>query len=320
MYLGACIPADGKPHSEISRRLGYASAEFRQLRQVWNHANVPMDKKVGFFQSFVLSKLSYGLCTLWLTKAQQKRIDGFQARCLRQIVRVPAAYVSRVSNEAVRTRAKVEPVSAQIARAQAMLLGRVGRSPIGSALRRDTLLAGTATPLIGLHIRRVGRPRQDWATHVMAQARQRFASTDEFERSLLDCSHGSAERWRCVFSGRYFSAPHAVRALRLIRNLFFRSRALCAVWRRGYCLSVCLSWFQISRFQFYRYPRILNVPLVCTIPHNENDYFPDDTNDVLSQMHDANGSRLARSNCTSPLMAGASPWNKTNMHSNFCFD
>ena len=32
VYLGALISADGKPESEISRRIGLASAEFRNLR------------------------------------------------------------------------------------------------------------------------------------------------------------------------------------------------------------------------------------------------------------------------------------------------
>ena len=199
LYLGALISADGKPDSEISRRIGLASAEFRLLKQLWNHANVTKDQKLTFFNSFVVSKLSYALCTMGLTRAQLRRLDGFHARCLRRIMAIPAAYISRISNNTVRERANVQPLSATIAKAQMMLLGRVGRSDSGSALRRDTLVGGTATPLIGAYVRRVGRPRQDWTTQAMAHARSHFASAAEFERCLLDKSKSSVTKWRAAF-------------------------------------------------------------------------------------------------------------------------
>ena len=150
----------------------------------------------------MVSKLSYGLSTMALTQAQLRRIDGFHTRCLRQVLAIPAGYISRISNCTVRARANVQPLSSTIARAQAMLLGRVGRSGTGSALRRDTFVGDTAVPLIGAYIRRVGRPRQEWTTQVLAQARSAFSSIADFERCLLDRSRESVTRWRAVF-GRH---------------------------------------------------------------------------------------------------------------------
>ena len=195
IYLGALISSDGRADSEISRRIGLASAEFKQLKQVWNHANVPRAKKIDIFQAFVISKLAYGLCTLWTVKSQQRRLDGFYARCLRKIMGIPAAFVSRISNAKVFTQAGAQPLSLQIERRRCALLGRIGRSPEGSALRKDTFWRGSAIPTIGLHVRRRGRPRQEWTSQVMSRARSAFASGPEFEASLLDTSSGSASRW-----------------------------------------------------------------------------------------------------------------------------
>ena len=36
-YLGALVASDGKIDSELSRRLGAAGADFKELSKVWNH-------------------------------------------------------------------------------------------------------------------------------------------------------------------------------------------------------------------------------------------------------------------------------------------
>ena len=40
VYLGGLLSADGRMGSELSRRLGAATADFTQLEAVWKHANV----------------------------------------------------------------------------------------------------------------------------------------------------------------------------------------------------------------------------------------------------------------------------------------
>ena len=86
IYLGGLVSNDGRVDSELSRRIGSASAEFRKVKQVWNHANLSRQRKLEIFQAFVISRLQYGLCTSWLVKTQQRRLDGFHARCLRRIL------------------------------------------------------------------------------------------------------------------------------------------------------------------------------------------------------------------------------------------
>ena len=136
LYLGGLITEDGRIDSELSRRIGSAASDFRLLRQVWSHTDISRERKLHYFEAFIMSKLMYGLSSVWLTSSQQRRLDGFHARCLRRIVGIPPAFISRVSNAVVFGRSRTSPASVQLQSQQLLLLGRVGRSPAGSPMRR----------------------------------------------------------------------------------------------------------------------------------------------------------------------------------------
>ena len=198
IYLGGLVSCDGRVDSELSRRIGMACSEFRKLRLVWGHANLSQRQKLDFFQAFVVSKLRYGLGSTWMVKAQRKRLDGFHARCLRKILGISPAYISRTSNAEVFRRANAQPLTEQLWSQRLMLLFRVGRSPAGDPLRRNTFKGATAQPVIGSYVRRPGRPRQDWTSQGLAEAARRCGSYSRMERSLLDTSAGSEKRWRLL--------------------------------------------------------------------------------------------------------------------------
>ena len=83
-YLGALISADGGIQSELNRRLGMASADFKILDKVWTHTNVSKKQKYKIYSALIISKLLYGLQTVWLTKVQKTKLDGFNAKCIRK--------------------------------------------------------------------------------------------------------------------------------------------------------------------------------------------------------------------------------------------
>ena len=180
----------------LSRRIGLAFSEFRKLKQVWSHANLSRKQKLAFFQAFVLMKLQYGLATCCLVKVQRRRLDGFHARCLRRILGIPAAYISRVSNAAVFAEAGAKPITEQLTGRQLMLLRRVGKSPAGSSIRKNTLRGDSATPVVGFYIRRQGRPRYDWTSQALTEAACRCGSWRRMEHMLLDGSAGGDIRWK----------------------------------------------------------------------------------------------------------------------------
>ena len=146
MYLGSLISKDGQPDSEISRRIGMATADFQALKQLWSHASVNKQDKLRYFNSLVVSRLLYGLSTLWLVSAQKRRLDGFYCRCLRRILRIPSAYHSRVSNATVFARAGVKSLSSQLLDKQVSLLERVARAPAANPIRQCTFVGDSVRP------------------------------------------------------------------------------------------------------------------------------------------------------------------------------
>ena len=197
-YLGALLSANGRADSEISRKLGVARADFNQLQRLWGHARVPQKDKVQYFTSFILSKLRYGFSTLWLASAQRRRIDGFVARCLRRIVRIPAAYVSRISNAIVHEKAGMKPFSQRLLGYQLQLLRKVAVQTADHPLRADTFEGDTLNSQIGICIRRVGRPRQECTTELLREGRSRMG-VQRFKTLISDQSEGAEIRWKIEF-------------------------------------------------------------------------------------------------------------------------
>ena len=93
-YLGGLLSGDGRVDSELSRKLGAAKGDFAILKRLWSHAGVSRAQKLHFFNAFIISKLLYGLSSIWMVTAQKRRLDGFQAKCLHQIMGVPPSFLS----------------------------------------------------------------------------------------------------------------------------------------------------------------------------------------------------------------------------------
>ena len=87
--LGSYLDATGAGGPEICRRLGEAKGQFDKLARVWRHSTLHPQQKIRIFQACVVSKLLYCLHTMWLNKAELRKIDGFQAKCLRSILHIP---------------------------------------------------------------------------------------------------------------------------------------------------------------------------------------------------------------------------------------
>ena len=156
-YLGGLIQRDGRADWEISRKLGRASGDFRLLRSVWSHSGVARGNKVRFFEASALSRLAYWLSTQWLVSAQRRRLDRFATRCLRRVLGIPPAIISRVSNDAVFACAGLLRFSYQLLKQQLQFFGKVALTK-GSPLRTNIFVDNTLQPQIGRLVRKVGRP------------------------------------------------------------------------------------------------------------------------------------------------------------------
>ena len=121
------------------------------------------------------SKFLYGLAACCFTAAQLRRINGFQARCLRSILHIRPAFYSRISNAIVLQRAQQRPLTEILLDQQLMQFGKVLRNGMDSPLWTAALapLTLSVQPLVSHYVRRRGRPRKEWVRVVLAAAQRR---------------------------------------------------------------------------------------------------------------------------------------------------
>ena len=125
----------------------------------------------GFnFQAVIVSKLLYGLSSSWLNAAKRRRLDGFQARCLRKIFNMKHPYLSRVSNDEVLKRAGAIAFTKQLLKQQLKLFAKVAALSDSHFLRELTFCPSTLRAATDRYVRRVGRPRSEWATKMYSEA------------------------------------------------------------------------------------------------------------------------------------------------------
>ena len=171
-YLGANIYADGGLKRELNRKLGAAWGDFQKLRRLWNHTTLTRDRKMAIMQSVIVSRLLYGLGSAWLNAAETRRLNGFQCRCLRVIHGIKPAFVSRVSNAKVLLQSGQVQLGRQLLQQQLLLFGRVARAPATDPLRILTFIPGSVDAATGRYIRKVGRPRNEWAVMLLRECRR----------------------------------------------------------------------------------------------------------------------------------------------------
>ena len=119
-------------------------------------------RKIEIFEAMVVSKLLYGLSSAWLNVAEMRRLNGFHCRCLRAVLRIKPAYISRISNATVLQRAAQTTLGRQLLKQQLLQYGKIARAPENDALRKLTFCPGSLQPATSRYVRRIGRPRNEW--------------------------------------------------------------------------------------------------------------------------------------------------------------
>ena len=140
-YLGVRIDEHGKPGPEVTKRIGECQQVFKQLIRVWKHARISIARKLRIYYACIVSKLSYGFCTVWLTEKQNHLLDSFHIRCLRSIAGIPSTWGATVTgqdrtpNEEVRSHLGMLYLSDELKLQQLQLLGHVLRRPTNHPAR-----------------------------------------------------------------------------------------------------------------------------------------------------------------------------------------
>ena len=76
------------------------------------------------------------------------------------------SFISRVTNKSVLQMAGHKQFTQQLLREQLLLFGRIARSPDSDMLRELTFIPSTLQPATERFVRKVGRPRLEWASCV----------------------------------------------------------------------------------------------------------------------------------------------------------
>ena len=165
-----------------------ARGDFCELSRLWTRSNLGLKKKLSIFQALIESKLLYSLSTCCFHKGQLRRLDGFQARCLRSILGIAPSFISRVSNREVLARASWQPLSETLTLQQLAILGKVLRADQTSPLYACSFSAHNLQPLVSQYVRKVGRPRKEWVPSVVEEATLRSGrSTNELAALAQNC-------------------------------------------------------------------------------------------------------------------------------------
>ena len=99
IFGGSKITADGDCSHEIKRRLLLGRKVMTNLDSVFKSRDLTLPTKVHLVKAMVFPVVMYG-CESWtVKKAEHWRIDAFELRCWRRLLRVP--WTARRSNQSI---------------------------------------------------------------------------------------------------------------------------------------------------------------------------------------------------------------------------
>ena len=99
IFWGSKITADGDCSHEIKRRLLLGRKVMTNLDSIFKSRDITLPIKVRLVKAMVFPAVVYG-CESWtIKKAEHQRIDAFELRCWRRLLRVP--WTTRRSNQSI---------------------------------------------------------------------------------------------------------------------------------------------------------------------------------------------------------------------------
>merc|ERR1711953_475878 len=179
IYLGANIDPKGYK-IELEGRLRKANTVFYKLKTFWRNTSCNNKWKFQVFNACAMSVLMYGLEGIVLTQVLKQRINYFHTKAIRNILRIPAAYMSRISNNKVIEIAnnilygETHPgrclIASNMVKMRAIgFLGHIAREAQSwSHVANVTVNADLSR--FGYDHKRVGRPQFSWLHTTMEKA------------------------------------------------------------------------------------------------------------------------------------------------------
>ena len=152
-YLGATVCKQGGGEEDIKATLGKARGAFVKLKRVWSSSSMSKRTKIRLYKTLVKPVLMYGCETWKMNESDAKKIDVFQNRCLRRVMKIK--WKDKISNRELLERANVEKLSEEVRRRRWRFIGHILRQQPDN----DCVTALTWTPE---GRRKRGRPKTTW--------------------------------------------------------------------------------------------------------------------------------------------------------------
>ena len=114
---------DGGGAVDVMRKIALASAQMKRISNIWQASDISKKTKISLFKSLVQSVLLYECETWKLTKGEEEKLDTFQNKCLRKILKV--RWQQYISNAMVLEAAEMHRVSEEVRRKRWSWIGRI---------------------------------------------------------------------------------------------------------------------------------------------------------------------------------------------------
>ena len=181
-YLGHHITQSMNVRQEVGYRMQQTMAARTKLKlkPFWKASNCTDRWKLRVYQAIIQNKFIYGLETIHLTQGMLSKINAFQLRGLRSILRLEPTFVNRPNTNQFVLRTASEKAGLEVKLFSELLLnkrvalaGHILRASDTDPLREVTYCSQSADAYpIGK--RRVGGPRQQWRHFIHKHAWTKF--------------------------------------------------------------------------------------------------------------------------------------------------
>ena len=192
-YLGSILTKDGTSNREVKARIAAATSALVRLERVFKSNNISFRTKYHLYKSLVTSILMYG-CESWtLTAELEKRIQAFENKCHRKLLKI--SYKEHKTNayvkEEIRKRmGHQEPLLSTIKRRKLIWFGHTTRHDTLA----KTILQGT---LEGK--RKRGRQKKSWLDNIKEW-------TNQPVQHLLEATQ-DREGWKKISAASSLMSP-----------------------------------------------------------------------------------------------------------------
>ena len=188
-YLGSLITQSGDGIKEIRRRLGMASRKLGSLKKVWKGND---DKtKLKFLRSLIFPIATYGSETWSISKEAEKKINAFEFKCYRKILRIP--WTAKRTNASILNHFGNIPehwLQNTIVRQKMKFFGHIKRHQSLEKQIYEGIVPGK---------RGRGRPKRRWSQDItdrlqttVAEAGRRAQDRDAYRRAVINATSRGA--------------------------------------------------------------------------------------------------------------------------------